>query len=72
MQRFLWLGLVGLFVATSTIADDQTPVPIEPPEKRIAEIEASLGGRPGVAALDTGSGRRIASVARIVAERFGT
>ncbi|HEX4668177.1 MAG TPA: class A beta-lactamase [Chthoniobacterales bacterium] len=46
--------LIALFLArTSTRAG-------EPAEARIAAIEARMGGRIGVAALDSGSGRRVA------------
>jgi beta-lactamase class A len=46
---FLFLGLM-----LDTRVDGQTPL-----SKQIAAIEQQIGGRLGVAALDTGSGRRI-------------
>src|SRR5712691_5589729 len=48
-----------LLVANNARAADQTPAGTDAPEKRVEAIEMRLGGRLGVAALDTGSGRRL-------------
>jgi beta-lactamase class A len=58
-QRSSLLAVTALLVATSTQAADQTPAAREAAVKRIAEIEARVGGRLGVAAIETGSGRRL-------------
>jgi beta-lactamase class A len=48
----------GLFVAAAVpvVARAQAP---QTPQRRIALVERDTGGRLGVAALDTGNGRRI-------------
>ena len=46
-------------VIHSARATDQTPTDTDAAEKRIAAIEKRLGGRLGVAAIDTGSSRRL-------------
>ena len=48
-----------LLVAHNARATDQTPTDTDAAEKRIAALEMRLGGRLGVAALDTGSSRRL-------------
>ncbi|MBA3544814.1 MAG: class A beta-lactamase, partial [Chthoniobacterales bacterium] len=56
MRGFVFSSL-ALLIASGAFA--QSPTPGDTPEKQIATIEARLGGRLGVAALETGSGRRI-------------
>ena len=51
MRAMIFL-LLGLMLGTRV--DGQLPLP-----KQIAAIEQRVGGRLGVAALDTGNGRRI-------------
>ncbi len=53
------LAAIALLVATNARAADQTPPASDAAEKRIADIETRVGGRLGVAALETGSGRRL-------------
>lgn len=53
------LAVIALLVATHARAADQTPPASDAAEKRIADIETRVGGRLGVAALETGSGRRL-------------
>lgn len=53
------LAAIALLVATHARAADQTPPASDAAEKRIADIETRVGGRLGVAALETGSGRRL-------------
>jgi beta-lactamase class A len=53
------LLLPVLLVANNARAADQTPTGTDAAEKRVVAIEMRLGGRLGVAALDTGSSRRL-------------
>jgi beta-lactamase class A len=53
------LLLAGLLVAANARAADQTSDDSGAAEKRIAALETRLGGRLGVAALETGSSRRL-------------
>src|SRR5450432_4184142 len=53
------LAVIALLAATSARAADQTPAASDAAERRIAAIETRVGGRLGVAALETGSGRRL-------------
>jgi beta-lactamase class A len=48
-----------LLVANNARASGQTPAGTDAAEKRVEAIETRLGGRLGVAALDTGSSRRL-------------
>ena len=48
-----------LLVANNARAAGQTPAGTDAAEKRVEAIEMRLGGRLGVAALDTGSSRRL-------------
>jgi beta-lactamase class A len=60
-RRQLLLGTVGM-VATAC-ASSRVAEPVEAPRssaRTLAEIEAKVGGRIGVFALDTGSGRQLA------------
>jgi beta-lactamase class A len=56
-----------LLVAHNTRAADQPPAGADAAEKRVEALEMRLGGRLGVAALDTGSSRRLE---RRATERF--
>ncbi len=55
-RRAVLAGLAAVLVAPSARADDSSAAA----EARIAAIEKAAGGRLGVAAIDSGSGRRIA------------
>ncbi len=67
-RRGFLLGAASLAPVLRAIADDRAAAsPGQDAEERIAAIEKRLGGRLGVAALDTSSGRRIE---HRVAERF--
>ncbi len=57
IARSLFFGVV--LVAGNGIAADQPPANPNAAEKRIAALEMRLGGRLGVAAIDTGSSRRL-------------
>jgi beta-lactamase class A len=48
-----------LFIANNARAADQTPAGTDAAEKSVGAIEMRLGGRLGVAALDTGSSQRL-------------
>jgi beta-lactamase class A len=48
-----------LFVASNPRLDGQAPAGLETLDQQIGVIERTLGGRLGVAALETGSGRRV-------------
>lgn len=54
-----WFLFALLLVASNSRLNGQAPAAVDPPERRIEAIERSLGGRLGVAALETGSGRRL-------------
>jgi len=59
-RRSFLAGAASLLPVLRAIADDRAAAsPDRTAEERIAAIEARLGGRLGVAALDTASGRRI-------------
>ena len=55
----LW-GIPSLIFATATGAVGE-PQPNQPAMEQVAAIERDLGGRIGVAAIDTGNGQRIRS-----------
>ena len=61
-RKWAWLGLLlaALPLAELARAAEPTPTAEDLLEKRLAAIEAKVGGRLGVAALATGSGQRIA------------
>lgn len=53
------LLLAILLIASNAGATEETPADIDAAEKRIAALETRLGGRLGVAALDSGRSRRL-------------
>jgi beta-lactamase class A len=61
-RKWAWLGLLlaALPLAELARAAEPTPTAEDLLEKRLAAIEAKVGGRLGVAALAIGSGQRIA------------
>lgn len=53
------LLLAILLIASNAGATEETPADIDAAEKRIAALETRLGGRLGIAALDSGRSRRL-------------
>ncbi|MBS0412399.1 MAG: serine hydrolase, partial [Proteobacteria bacterium] len=62
MQRRVFLSAAAAAAAAAAIpaAALSRPLPASGPRERLARLERDLGGRIGLCAVDTGSGKRVA------------